>query len=60
MAAFAPRETSALTWTEHIDPAPPVQKTTLFLKMFCWKVVVLYGILTDEAEARIEKEMDSG
>ena len=27
--AFAPRCTSALTWALQIEPAPPVQKTTL-------------------------------
>ena len=29
MAAFAPRWTRARTCAEHIEPAPPVQKTTL-------------------------------
>lgn len=30
--ASAPRWTRARTWAEHMEPLPPVQKTTLFVK----------------------------
>jgi hypothetical protein len=61
---LAPRATRAFTWTEQIDPPPPVQKTTtvsiknetgmpLSLKMFGWKTLEVYGIVgevTDQAD----------
>ena len=31
MDALAPNDTRALTWTEHIVPPPPVQKTTVYI-----------------------------
>ena len=43
MQALAPRWTIARTWALHIEPLPPVQKITLFLKRSSFQTSLRYS-----------------